>query len=239
LSLFIDDVLPVALAINNTRASIPNVIITDSSSLRFDVYAGPFTKNDQLTASPFTDSFVYITNVSASIANQILPALNNAGANERREYVERGEEIYRRGYIDARYRGWLEDMDARASGIERRSAGNLTLGYVTNDSCPEVGDDTLRSPLPYYSIPDFIGSSPSSVSDDTPIDLVFVDFIQTQLLGILNSVQTSKNYTVGVSSSWFPLCKANTDASRRTLHPIVRFSVMQYWASMPSPSGIR
>jgi hypothetical protein len=25
--------------------------------LRFDIYAGPFTKNDQLTASPFTDAF--------------------------------------------------------------------------------------------------------------------------------------------------------------------------------------
>jgi hypothetical protein len=152
--------------------------------------------------------------------------------------VERGEELYRRCYVDARYRGWLEDMNARASGIERRKAGNLTLGYVTNNSCPGVGEDTRDTPLPYYSIPDFIGSSPPSVPDDTPFDLVFVDFIQTQLLGILNSVQTSKNYIVRVCSSWFPLCEANTDAGRRTLDPIVRFSVMQYWA-LPSPSGIR
>ena len=38
--------MPVALAINNTRASIPNIMITNSGSQRFDVYAGPFTKND-------------------------------------------------------------------------------------------------------------------------------------------------------------------------------------------------
>jgi len=65
--------------------------------------------------------------------------------------VERGEELYRRCYVDPRYRGWLEDMNARASGIERRKAGNLTLGYVTNDSCPEVGDDTpLSAPILFH-----------------------------------------------------------------------------------------
>jgi len=96
-------------------------------------------------------------------------------------------------------------MNARASGIERRKGGNLTLGYVTNDSCPGVGEDTLDSPLPYYSIPDFIGSSPPSVPDDTPFDLVFVAFIQTQLLGILNSVQTSKNYISSDVGSYSPI----------------------------------
>jgi len=69
LSLFIGDALPVALVINNTGASIPNVVINNYGSLRFDVYAEPFTKNDKLTASPFIDSFLYIANVTASIAN--------------------------------------------------------------------------------------------------------------------------------------------------------------------------
>lgn len=36
---------------------------------------------------------------------------------------------------------------------------------------------------------------PPAVSDATPIDLVFVDFIEAQLLGILNTIQTAKNYT--------------------------------------------
>ncbi|KAH9019997.1 hypothetical protein EDB84DRAFT_1441946 [Lactarius hengduanensis] len=58
LSLIADQVLPTAL--NNTRANIPNTIITNLGSLRFDIYAGPFTKNDQLAASPFTDVFVFI-----------------------------------------------------------------------------------------------------------------------------------------------------------------------------------
>lgn len=105
-------------------------MITNSGSQRFDVYSGPFTKNDQLTASPFADSFQYIPNVPFSAANQVLPALNNAGANERRSL---DEELYGRGHVEQIYRKWLEEMDARNDGLERRAAQNLTLGYVTQD----------------------------------------------------------------------------------------------------------
>lgn len=128
--------IPYALAINNTRASIPNIIITNSGSQRFDVYAGPFTKNDLLTATPFTDSFKFIPNVAFSVANQVLSSLNNAGANERRALQgvlqERENELYARGYVDNVYRRWLEEMDER-SQIELGAATNLTSGYVTTD----------------------------------------------------------------------------------------------------------
>ena len=33
------------------------------------------------------------------------------------------------------------------------------------------------------------------MTDDTPIDFVFVDFIESQLLEVLNAVQTNKTYT--------------------------------------------
>ncbi|KAG1794137.1 5'-nucleotidase [Suillus plorans] len=205
LSLFIADAVPYALSINNTRDSIPAIYITNSGSQRFNVFQGPFTKNDQLTASPFTDSFLYISNVSFSIANQVLPALNNAGADEKRKRDEIEKELWSRGVVDTRYKAWLEEMDRRA-GIGRReaTAGNLTLGYVTADSCPGAGDDTLHLALPYYSVPDFIGSNPPNVADDTPIDLVFVDFIEAQLLGILNGLQNAQNYTTADVSLYSP-----------------------------------
>ncbi|KAH7929593.1 hypothetical protein BV22DRAFT_123592 [Leucogyrophana mollusca] len=179
LSLFIEDAVPTALAINNTRADIPNIMITNSGSQRFNVFAGPFTKNA-------------------------------AGADERRrkrgeferELWKRSEE-FGRGEVETVFRRWLEDMDRRARsgemGAERRdavvAAQNLTLGYVTTDSCPGAGDDTLHLALPYYDVPDFIGSIAPNVTADTPIDLVFVDFIEAQLLGIVNGLQTEKNYT--------------------------------------------
>jgi len=203
--------MPVALSVNNTRATTPAIMITNSGSQRFDIYAGTFTKNDQLTASPFADSFLYIPEVPLSVAIQVLPALNDAGADERRrdllhsELDEREMEYYARGYVDKRYREWLADMHKRHGGAERRAATNLTLGYVTTDACPGVGDDTPHIPLAFYDTPDFIGSDAPDVPDDTPIDLVFVDFIESQLLGILNGLQTEKVYTEDDVSLYTPV----------------------------------
>ncbi|KAJ7097726.1 Metallo-dependent phosphatase-like protein [Mycena belliarum] len=190
--------LPVALTVNNTRASIPSIMITNSGSLRFDIYAGPFTKNDQFTASPFADSFLYISNVPFSVAAAVLPTLNGDGANNRRRDEAVEAELWARGYVGTRYREWLEEMARRDAslGIEARgAAANMTLGYVTSDACPGVGDDIPHAPLEFHSIPDFIASASPDVADDAPIDLVFVDFIESQLLGILNSLSKDKVYT--------------------------------------------
>ncbi|KAF7798239.1 hypothetical protein EIP86_009456 [Pleurotus ostreatoroseus] len=201
LSLFVAEALPVALAINNTRANIPNIFITNSGELRFDIYAGPFNKNDQLTALPFDDAFLFIPNVAAGVANKILPALNHDSSSERRRSYE---ELYGRGYVDHVYRAWLEEMDKR-SGVERRAARNLTLGYVTSDSCPGVGDDILHAPLPFFDSPDYIASNPPNVTDDTPIDLVFINFIEDDVLKALNSVQSDKTYTDSDALSYSPI----------------------------------
>lgn len=173
LSLFVDDAALTALAINNSRADIPNILITNSGELRFDVLKGEFTKNDQLTALPFTDSFLYIPNITFSIANQVLPALNSAGASDKKKRATLEMEMWRRGYVDDRYNAWLKDMFWRAGpGSRAEMAGNLTLGYVTTDPCPGYGDDTLHTAVPYYSSPDYIGSAAPNLTDDTAIDLV-------------------------------------------------------------------
>ncbi|KAH9042283.1 5'-nucleotidase, partial [Lactarius hengduanensis] len=203
LSLIADQVLPTALTVNNTRANIPNVIIANPGGLRFDIYAGPFTKNDQLTASPFTNAFVFIAGVPLGVARAVLPALNGEGANGRRELAEAAER-YARGDVETRYRLWLEDMHARAEP-ERRAAQNLTLGYVTKDACPGVGDDTLHTPLPFFRSPAFIGSTPPAGSNDTAIDLVFVDFIESQVVQVLNKLQTAKTYTSTDVKSYTPI----------------------------------
>jgi hypothetical protein len=59
-----------------------------------------------------------------------------------------------------------------------------------------LGDDTLHTPLPFFRSPDYIGSSPPTGSDDTTIDLVFVDFIGSLVVEVLNGLQTLKNYTM-------------------------------------------
>ncbi|CCM03935.1 uncharacterized protein FIBRA_06087 [Fibroporia radiculosa] len=205
LTLYVAEAMPYALTINSSRILVPNIMIVNSGELRFDVLSGSFTKNDQLTAAPFTDSFLYIPNITFSVASLVLPALNKAGADEKRslEYMEREMEKYAMGDVSMRYNAWLEEMNERH--MERReTTENLNLGYVTQDLCPGVGDDTPHIPVPYYSSPDFISSNPPSVSNDTLVDLVFINFIETQLLEILNGVQSDKAYTDSDVLSYSP-----------------------------------
>ena len=109
--------------------NVPNIILTNSGELRYDLFAGAFDKNDQLTALPFADSFLYIPNVTLAVAQQVLPGLNKDGENDRRRAA--AAERYGRGDVGARYNAWLAEMSARR--VRARDDGNLMLGYVTSD----------------------------------------------------------------------------------------------------------
>jgi hypothetical protein len=125
-------VLPIGLAVNNTRATagVPSFVFINSGSFRFDIFQGPFDKNDQLTASPFTDSFLFLPNVTLNAANAVVSALNGDGSAERRSLRE--DDGYGRGDVSQRYNEWLRVMHESAQ-LQRRAAENLTLGYVTQD----------------------------------------------------------------------------------------------------------
>ena len=132
LSLFAE-ALTYSLTVNNSRADIPHIMIATAGSQRFDIFAGPFTKNDQLTASPFQNFFSYTPGIPLSIARQVLPTMN--GATTSRKRGELYDERYARGDVDVQYWAWLEEMDRRGAlyGAERRDDENVTLGYVTSD----------------------------------------------------------------------------------------------------------
>ncbi|KZV66464.1 hypothetical protein PENSPDRAFT_612591 [Peniophora sp. CONT] len=204
LSLLTDQVLPLSLSVNNTRASeIPAYILVQSGGLRFDVFKGSFTKNDQLTASPFTNAFVYIANVTLNQGQKVLAGLNGDTTVARRS-LERnlGEEKY-----EARYHEWVRDM-ADAHFAKRDVAENLTLGYVTQDSCPGVGDDTPHTAVQSFTstFPDYVPSPAPDVADaDAPIlDFVFTDFVQDDVLDILNSIQSDKVYSAADVLNYSP-----------------------------------
>ncbi|CAE6460799.1 unnamed protein product [Rhizoctonia solani] len=194
LTLLVNEVIPKALAIGNpSRASVPNTVIVNSGSQRFDLYAGPFTRNDQFIVSPFNDAFLYFQ-VPAGIARDVLDKLNEKGAHKRREVED--PNAYSRGEVDHRFNEWKRSQYERT--YYERETANLTLGYVTTDSCPGIGDDTLHSPIPYYDAPGYIASPlPSGLSDDTLVDLVFLDFFESDVLQIVNalSIGTGKTYS--------------------------------------------
>ncbi|QRW02858.1 vacuolar protein [Ceratobasidium sp. AG-Ba] len=194
LSLFVEKVIPKALDIGNpARAGIPRTVIVNSGSQRFDLYAGPFTRNDQFIVSPFNDAFLFFQ-VPAGIAKQVLDKLNAKGAAKRGEDLA----VYARGEVDYRFNVWRRDQFERE--YVERATQNLTLGYVTTDSCPGIGDDTLHTPIPYYDAPGYIASPlPSGTADDTLVDLVFLDFFETDVLNIVNALSTGTGKSYAAS----------------------------------------
>ncbi|KAF9052347.1 hypothetical protein BDZ89DRAFT_425324 [Hymenopellis radicata] len=203
LSLFIEQATPYTLSLNNSRSSIPNIMVINSGSQRFDIYAGPFTKND-ITASPFDDPFLYIPEVPLSAVLDTIHTMNSAGSNNRRRSLEHEEELYRRGDVSSRYNDWLKEMDRRYTALGRREdvTDNITLGYVTTDSCPGIGDDTLHTALSFYPSPDFIASKTPDVSNDTLIDFVFVNFIVAQVIQTLNTVQSDTTFVAADAGTY-------------------------------------
>ena len=49
--------------------------------------------------------------------------------------------------------------------------------------------------MPFFDSPDYISSTAPTGSNDMAIDLVFVDFIGSEVLQALNGLQTMREYT--------------------------------------------
>ncbi|KAI1761394.1 Metallo-dependent phosphatase-like protein [Hypoxylon sp. FL1150] len=189
--------------VNKSRKDIPRYIIANTGSVRFDMYKGPFTYDDQFIVSPFTDSFLYIPEVPYALASSLLGSLNNAGASQKRNLgimpVER----------DVCVDPPLRNLEVRheeqhvSPRITRRQAVDIVPGYTTSDDFGTDGDDTAHSSIPYYEIPDFFqgkGSFESSQPDS--VDVVFVDFIESDVLAILGSDFTSNNVSYYIDANF-------------------------------------
>ncbi|GAC99353.1 phosphoprotein phosphatase [Pseudozyma hubeiensis SY62] len=76
LSLLADQVLPkVVRPSEKSRQDKKSLVLINSGSQRFDVYSGPFTRNDQYIVSPFKDRFLYMADVPWGIAKSLLHGL--------------------------------------------------------------------------------------------------------------------------------------------------------------------
>ncbi|KAK0544959.1 hypothetical protein OC845_005335 [Tilletia horrida] len=212
LNLLSNEVLPTVISTSNpARAGTPNIVLANSGSQRFDLYAGNFTRNDEYIVSPFTDAFLYIPNVQYQYAIQVLGKLNAAGAyrrsldgavvkTERSGGASHSGEEYERGNVDAIFNEWRNDQWAAARAdiheLDKRAAA--TLGYVTTDDFGNDGDDTVHTAIPYVAQPDYVASpltgNTTAVDPTTPVDVVFVDFIEPNVITILNGLQTNVKY---------------------------------------------
>jgi 2',3'-cyclic-nucleotide 2'-phosphodiesterase (5'-nucleotidase family) len=131
LYLLTQKVLPTVISTSNpNRSSIPNIVIANSGSQRFDVYQGPFTKNDQYIVSPFIDKFLYLKDVPFKYATGIVNGLNSHPTELTKRFYEDDSKVH-----------VIYSASKKQSAL-MTTVANATLGYVTKDSCPGLGDDT-------------------------------------------------------------------------------------------------
>ncbi|SGZ25808.1 BQ5605_C024g09774 [Microbotryum silenes-dioicae] len=215
LNLLTTRVLPLLV----TRPDRPNPswVVLNSGSVRFDVFKGPFTRNDQWIILPFSESgnpnsFLFVPGVKRSVAQQLLAYLNVVGEHklttssasvsvrstednyeEDRWVQEREslhlEHLHRRALLEA------SNLSTSILPSDDDEASSPSIGYVTQDACGGLGDDTLHRPVPSVWQPIFVATEfpPSSAATDR-IDVVFFDFIQPDILGALNTLQNEREY---------------------------------------------
>lgn len=191
--------------VNEPRKDIPRYVIANTGSVRFDMYKGPFTYDDQFIVSPFTDIFLYVPEVPYDQASRLLESLNNAGASQKRDV---GIMPVERDICVDPPLGLLSDMKRgeyhETSRITRRQVVDLAPGYTTSDDFGTDGDDTAHSKITHYDIPDFFqgeaGFSENSQSD--VVDVVFVDFIESDVLAILGSNYSSSDVSYYIDSDF-------------------------------------
>jgi hypothetical protein len=202
--------VPVALAatvVVPARASIPRLIIVNTGGIRFDLFEGPFTYDDAFIVSPFTDGFQYIPGVPYNIASQVLAGLNNSPDNKKRDLEFRKfgamPNFERDSCVDPTLGAISAVSDLKPRGVTRRQQV-VTPGYVTKDDFGTGGDDTPHSPIPDYPVPQYVqgeGGFPAG-APPTTVDLIFLDFIASDVLTILTALGTK--YTMADVTYYLP-----------------------------------
>ncbi|KAI1630645.1 Ser/Thr protein phosphatase family protein [Biscogniauxia mediterranea] len=194
--------------VNESRKDIARYIISNTGGIRFDMYKGPFTNDDNYIVSPFRDSFLYVAEVPYSLAKTVLDSLNNAGASQKRDLgampIERDLCVDPLVAPISTISGGRGHASQGFLSITRRQVVDLVPGYTTTDDFGIDGDDTVHSAIPYYSIPDFFQGEAGFDEDGSAdvVDVIFVDFIESDVLAILGSSYSSADVNYYIDANF-------------------------------------
>ncbi|KAI2643239.1 Metallo-dependent phosphatase-like protein [Xylaria nigripes] len=182
------------IVVRDDRKDKARYLIANTGNIRFDMYKGPFTFDDKFIVSPFTNTFVYIKDVPYEKASKVLAIINNTGAMEKRSlgYMPIERDICVDPIVEPLS---MMRRDNDPVGISRRQVVDLVPGYVTKDDWGTDGDDTAHSSIPAYTIPDFFQGATGFDADGKAdvVDLVFLNFIEPDILAALGSEYSATN----------------------------------------------
>lgn len=174
-SLITDEIFP--SIVNPERINKSRMLITNTGSIRFDIFAGPFTRDSTYIVSPFTSNVSFIPDVPYGLAKRLLPILN--GADQIASDILRTSTFHKRFKFDLERLPPPEQMARNTSRVQTRSdslrfstfapkfdeditqvrldsSTPLAPGYTTVDDLGSDGDDTIHSPIPSYDVPNCV-----------------------------------------------------------------------------------
>lgn len=192
-------VLPDILA-SNQSIKVPKLAIINSGAVRFDLFAGPYTRDTVFIVCPFRNQFRVIKDVPYESAALVSGLLNSGGkvlhmASEsdvddlQDWHLAPPEQIYMKEDFIASI-----DIDE----VEKRTISpELTPGYTTKDDGGHDGDDTIHKPISFYRVPNVVESR-IDFGEKTPshVDLVFIDFVQPWILAALKYLGQDVNSSI-------------------------------------------
>lgn len=202
-----ETVLPTLSPSSKSEAvsSSPHIILLNTGAIRFDIFAGAFTRDSTYIVSPFTSKMHYIPAIPYSKAKQLNAILNSAGqifvqatdGHMNPDNLAPPEQLQRTPRDTSPPHLIAQPSASDQQILTSGDAQHLHPGYTTADDAGSDGDDTVHSPISFYRVPNVIQSTvnPSSqpISDDTHVDVVFNEFIQPYLLQALRFVGEVKS----------------------------------------------
>ncbi|GAA5934821.1 Smn1p [Sporobolomyces koalae] len=211
----------------------PPFSVLNTGSVRFDLFQGPFTRNDQWILLPFPNNFLYIPSVPIRLASKLIPYMNLVGEHgllpTQRLFWNESETLVHADRLElepeqliaaeavhlehARRKHLLRTSEQPVALRGRWKMNPLSEGYVTLDSCgpDDLGDDTLHTPYKTSRQPIFVSTElPRTVDGQGSVDVVFFDFIQPDILSALNYLDDDKRWETKDVSKYMEDLTANT-----------------------------
>lgn len=99
----------------------------------------------------------------------------------------------------------VRDYAHKHAGHARRQTTDLTQGYVTTDDFGADGDDTAHTAIPEYDYPNFfqaLGAFPGNGSVPDVVDLIFIDYIQSDILDYLGDGYSEDDVSYYISENF-------------------------------------
>jgi hypothetical protein len=191
------EVLP-DIAVRKGRENVPRMAILNTGGIRFDIFAGPFTRDSTYIVAPFVSKFRFIPDVPYDLARRVIDVLNGAekifaaeGLNSR--FLTIPEQMFPAPRATSRKDGAHRVRLQQAGDASQRPLGGgdpvddapvLTAGYTTSDDISENGDDTVHAAIDFYDVPNCVQAEIAFPKRGQPekVDLVFLDFVQPWVL---------------------------------------------------------